>query len=252
MRRIALIAALSFVVSACLGSDFEDSLDGAWQLMSGSSDGMPIELIASHPITMSLDSESIGGTASCNSYGGGVRISNNTFRVSGLAVTEMACSPSETMEVERIYLQALELVDEVGITESGTLTLSGPGVELEFERLDPVPAGELTGTVWVLDGLIAGQAVTAASGERATLELFTDGSFIGSTGCRDISGSYQISGAEVVFTNWGATGDCPAELAEQDSRVVSALEGGFRVEIDADRLTTWVTGDEGLVYRSDS
>lgn len=247
-----MITTLSLVVSACLGSDFEDSLDGAWQLTSGSSNGMPIELIASHPVTMSLESESIGGTAACNSYGGEVRISNNTFSVSRLAVTEMACSPSETMEVERIYLEALELVDEVGLTESGTLTLSGPEVKLEFERLDPVPAGELTGTVWVLDGLITGEAVTAPSGERATLELFTDGSFIGSTGCRDISGSYQISGADVVFTNWGATGDCPAELTEQDGRVISALEGGFRVEIEANRLTTWVAGDEGLVYRSNS
>ena len=43
-----------------------------------------------------------------------------------------------------------------------------------------------------------------------------------------------------------------AELVEQDSRVISVLEGGFRIEIEGDRMTTWVAGDEGLIYRADS
>ena len=94
--------------------------------------------------------------------------------------------------------------------------------------------------------------MTSVSGERATLELFTDGSFIGSTGCRDISGSYVISGPNVQFTNWGAHGECPSEFAQQDSRVISALEAGFRVEIEEDQMTTWVAGDEGLIYRADT
>jgi len=116
----------------------------------------------------------------------------------------------------------------------------------------PITTADLQGTVWILDGLVQGEAVTSVSGDRATLEFFTDGSLIGSTGCRTITGSYVVSGAEVTFTDWAAYGECPASLATQDSRVISGLEGGFRVEIEGDTLTTWVTGTEGLIYKADS
>ncbi len=74
---------------------------------------------------------------------------------------------------------------------------------------------------------------------------------IGSTGCRGLTGQWTISGSEVVMTELGASGDCSSELAAQDSHVISSLEGGFRVEIDGERLTTWSRGDEGLTYKAD-
>ena len=198
---------------------------------------------------MIIGEDAVGGTAACNNYfyAGSLPVSEGQ----GFGVTEMACFPPKTMEAESLYLQGLSVVDDIELG-SPNLTLTGPGVNLEFEPLAPVPTADLLRTVWVLIGLIEADTVTSISGERATLELFTDGSFIGSTGCRDISGSYVISGAKVQFTNWGAHGECPSELADQDSRVISALEGGFRVEIEEDQLTTWVAGDEGLIYRADT
>ena len=122
--------------------------------------------------------------------------------------------------------------------------------DIRFRRL--VPEADLLNTVWVLESLIQGEAVTSTVPDsRATLELFSDGSFIGSTGCRTIAGSYVINGAEVVFTSWGADGVCPVEMIDQDGRITSALEGGFRVQITEDRMTTWVRGNEGLVYRAE-
>ena len=60
-----------------------------------------------------------------------------------------------------------------------------------------------------------------------------------------------MNGAEVQFTDLAASGECGEALAAQDNHVISALEGGFRVEIDGDQLTTRVSGDEGLVYRAE-
>jgi len=249
MRRLIWLAVLAMSVTACLGNDFEASLNGSWQLVSGEVDGTPVPVIETHPITLTIGEDAVGGTAACNSYfyAGSLPVSEGQ----GFGVTEMACAPPETMEAEALYLQGLSEIDSI---EHGSpnLTLTGPSVTLEFEPLDPVPTADLLGTVWVLDGLVQGESVSSVSGERATLELFTDGSFIGSTGCRSIVGSYIVYGAEVQFTNFGANGECSAELAEQDGRVISALEGGFRVEIEGDRMTTWVAGDEGLIYRADS
>lgn len=249
MRRIALITFVALVITACTAS--ASSLEGAWQLETGTFDGVPIPMVASHPITVTLEGDQITGTAACNGYGGIYQVSGGLFSITEFAITEMACFPDEVMTSERTYMSALFNV-EAAETIDGKLVMSGSRTQMVFAELQPVPTADLTGTVWVLDSLIQGDTVSSASGDRATLELFTDGSFIGSTGCRTLVGSYVTSGAEVQFTNFAANGDCPAELASQDSRVISALEGGFRVEIESDRMTTWVAGDEGLIYRADS
>lgn len=249
MRRIAIFALLGLALVAC--SPSSDEIQGSWQLEAGTFDGDPIPTVPTHPITVTLDGDQIFGTAACNGYGGTYQIDNGVFQITGVAVTEMACMPVEAMESERAFLEALLNVDGAELAD-GKLVMTGSRTEMVFSELEPVPTAELTGTVWVLDGLIQGDTVSSVSGERATLEFFTDGSLIGSTGCRTIVGTYQTSGAEVVFTNFSANGDCPAELVEQDSRVISSLEGGFRVEIESNRMTTWVAGDEGLIYRADS
>ena len=111
---------------------------------------------------------------------------------------------------------------------------------------------ELTGTVWVLDTLVLGDSVTSVTGERATLELFTDGSMLGSTGCRTLDGNYTVSGADVVMTEMSAHGECPAELEDQDNHVVAVLGDEFRVTIEDETLSVTTSGGRGLTYRSES
>lgn len=274
MRRLAIVVAIGLAVAACSpsSSDVDNGQSsgiglppetdqppttlgpdvyGSWELISGSVDGQPISIVDSHPITLSIGLDAVGGTAACNNYfyAGSLPVREG----SGFGITDMACSPQEVMESEAAYLTALARVEK-GVVEDGLLLVGHQGgeVELHFQVLEPLPTADLLGTVWVLEGLVQGEAVTSVSGERATLEMFTDGSFIGSTGCRDISGSYIVSGPTVQFTNFGAHGECPSDLIAQDSKVISALEGGFRVEIEEKVMTTWVAGDEGLTYRADS
>ena len=117
---------------------------------------------------------------------------------------------------------------------------------------EPLGAGSpgLTGTVWVLEGLVQGGSVSDAAGERATLELFSDGSMLGSTGCRALSGRYTIAGVELTMAELSAHGDCPVELRGQDAAVVRVLDDDFRVEVDDEILTVTSTGSEGLAYRA--
>ncbi len=248
MKRFALLIVVASTTTACLGSDFEASIEGSWQLTSGTVDGAAIPIIDSHPITIDFQDGEVGGTASCNHYGGTYQLSGSSISFGVLAMTEMACFPEETMEAEALYAAGLSMVDEVAVT-GGELMLSGETTELVFEALEPVPDAELTDTVWLLDGLISGDAVSSVSGERATLEFFTDGSVLGGTGCRTLSGQYVISGAEVAMTELAALGEeCPPDLQAQDDHVLSTLEGPFRVEIDGNRLTIRTRGDQGVSY----
>jgi heat shock protein HslJ len=249
---VALVCA-AVAVTACAdpGEPAADPTGIAWELTSGTVEGTALPVFDSHPITLSFTDDGAGGTAACNGYGGSYSISGTEVSFAQLMWTEMACMPEEVMESERLYLEALPRVETFSMTNDG-LTLSGDGVELAYVALPPLPTSELTGTVWVLDSLIMGDAVSSVMGERATLELFTDGSMLGSTGCRTLSGNYTVSGAEVVMTEMSAQGECPAKLEDQDSHVTSVVGGGFRGTIEGDTLTLTASGDHGLVYRAES
>lgn len=248
MRRLLILTSLAVLAVACLGSDFADSLQGSWQLTSGTVDGEEIAIIEGHPITITFEEEQVSGKAACNSYGGAFSLSGSEVTISDLGMTEMGCFPEEVMEAEAMYAAAITRVERVSL--DGALTLSGDGVELTFEALEPVPDAGLTNTVWVLDGLVRGDSVsTPVMDTRATVEFFTDESMVGDTGCRPFSGRYTISGAEVLVTELASDGhQCEPDLADQDSLVLSVLGDGFRVEIEGDRLTLSSQGNEGLMF----
>lgn len=136
MRRIIPTVVLLLVVVACSGPDFTPDVEGSWLLESGTLDGEEIPLLASHPVTMILGAGQISGTAACNGYGGEYLVSGSAFEIpEGLAVTEMACSPPEVMEIERQFLDALLAADSFAI-EEGRLVLRGARSELVFVPLE--------------------------------------------------------------------------------------------------------------------
>lgn len=251
MWRITLIAALAMMATACLGSDFADSLEESWLLKSGVVDGEEIPILDSHPVTITFEGDQVSGTASCNGFGGTYVLDGATISIGDLAMTEMGCFPEETMQAEAMFAEGITRVDTV--TLDGGLALSGDGVEMMFEALEPVPEAELTNTVWVLDGLMQGDSVSSPIVEsRATVEFFSDGSVLGDTGCRSFSGHYTISGAEVVMTDLAAADeDCPVGLADQDSMFLTVIGDGFQVEIEGNRLTISIPGDEGLMFNAE-
>ncbi len=222
----------------------------SWTLVAGGGPGGDIALVEGYPITLSFEAGQLGGTASCNSYGGSYRLDGNQLVLGEeISSTAMACEPAEAMTAESLYLAAL--FDVTGVDLVGDeLVLSGPASELVFTRQAEVPVAELIGQPWVLDTLIQGETASSVAGEPATLLLNADGTLVGSTGCRTLSGEYTLSGASVLFTTFSADGECPPELVDQDNLVVTVLGDGFTVEIEGDLLTLTAAGSEGLVYRA--
>ncbi len=251
--RILILAHLMLVVAAC-GTEppLAQPLDltGSWQLTSGSHGGATLDPIPTHPVTIEFTADRVDGTAACNGYGGTFDASTGALSISELSITEMACSPNKVMDLERAYVEALLAVNEATI-EGTTLILSGPETTLEFEELAPVQTSDLLETVWVLDGLVSGDAVSSVAGDRATLELFSDGSLLGSTGCRTLIGTYAESAGSIETPTLAAGGECPEDLFDQDSQVISVLEGPFQAAVDGQSLTLTRSGGEGLTYRAE-
>jgi heat shock protein HslJ len=253
IKSAALIAVVTLVLAACGTSEPlgpPAGLDGSWQLTAGTHQGTNIEPIPDHPVTISFENDEVTGTAACNGYGGTFEATDGRIVFSEMVITEMGCFPTEVMDLEQLFMAALITVTEVSVTDD-QLVLSGDNTTLEFEALPPVPTAELQNTVWVLDGLVSGDSVSSVSGDRATLELFSDGSFLGSTGCRSFNGTYTAEAEGLTTTDITPQGKCTDDLSAQDSHVLAVLEGTYRTEIDKQSLHISTSRELGLVYLAD-
>jgi heat shock protein HslJ len=245
--------AIALLLAACRSagavptptSEPDMDLAGTWGLISGTD----VPIVEDHPITLTFTGSDIGGISACNHYGGRVSLDGGSFSIAELGMTDMACEPA-VMAAEAPYLAALQLVD--GASRDGDeLVLSGPDVELRYARLPDPPTAELVDHVWVLETLFVGDIASPAEGERATLELVSDGTFTGSTGCRSFSGQWVESGDQIDAPIMAMDErECPAELQAQDSHVVSVIGDGFVPTIDGGLLTLTDPGSIGLVYRA--
>jgi heat shock protein HslJ len=259
MRRvIALLAALALALMACgggaatpppSGGGMVDA-DADWRLVEGTHADEPIPLVAGADITMTVAGTQVSGRSACNLYGGEIVVVDGQLRFGQMMSTDMACD-GPVMASEAMYLAAMAEV-RAASRDGDRLTLTGPGVELVFERLEPPPTAAMIGTTWVLDSLITADAVSSVMGDPATLVLDADGSFRGSTGCRSFTGRYRELNAEIVFAEFAMDGaECPEDLAAQDGHVVSVLGDGFRAAVDGRRLTLTGAGNQGLGYHAD-
>jgi heat shock protein HslJ len=246
-----LLSACAYVSGAGSASPTPDGFAadpmGSWVLTAATGPGGAIRLFDDHRVTLTVQGDEIGGTSACNQYFGQISFAGNAVRITNIGGTEMACEP-DVMETESAYAAALLAVTRWG-RDGDVLRLAGEGVDLRFTLLPPVQDEEIVGTTWVLDSLIQGDAVSSVLGE-ATLVLAADGTFSGSTGCRQLSGTYVINGDEIEFAELAANGNCPAELQRQDALVIDVLEGGFSTSVNGPSLTLTDNAGQGLGYRA--
>ena len=260
MKQTILALLLALPLAACSGAAPSPSptpsdppavdvdLNGSWQLEQGTVRGEAIPILDTHRITLVVEGATAGGIAACNHYGGTITVAGDEVGFSALSQTEMACDPPESMEAEQRYLTGLGQV-HTGVRDGESLVLTGVGVELRFKLQAPVPEAALVDTEWVLDSLIDGEVASSTIGD-ARLELRSDGTFLGSTGCRDLTGRYIIYGDTVQVTEMGADGECPEALVDQDGHIIGVIEGPFTVVIEGNTLTITSPGSQGLIFHS--
>lgn len=247
----APIVGLALAILLATGCDLiggSADLDGGWVLVGGTHDGESITPIEGTSVSLTIDGDEIGGTAACNHYGGTIERDGGSISIGALSMTEMACE-EPIMALESAYLAALSGV--TGATRTAeALTLTGPGVQLDFELVPSEADADPVDTTWTLESLVSGDAVSSVMGD-ATLVLAEDGSLSGSTGCRSFGGDYEIDGSTLVV------GDlvldlraCEAGLGSQDAEVLAVLDADPTISVEGSRLSLRA-GDGGLDYRAE-
>lgn len=252
------LALIALIAAACGGSASSPSpspsggtgmvdATGDWQLTRGTNAGVAIPVGDDVVITLTVAGSKVSGRAACNMYGGDIVVVAGQIQFGAMFMTEMACQ-EPAMSAESAYLAALGKV-RAATRDGDVLTLIGPGVDLEFERLVPPPPAALLGTTWTLDSIITGDSVSSVMGDPATLVLGADGSVNGSTGCQGFTARSTESNGVLRLSDLAGDGaPCAAELSAQDAVVLAILGSELRATIDGQRLTLTGPDGRGLGY----
>jgi heat shock protein HslJ len=135
-RSLALVTILALALTACADPGEEGASDptaNAWVLEAGTLDGADIPIFDDHPVTLIFNPEegTAGGASGCNQYFAAYTLSGSDLTFEDAGSTMMACEPTELMDAEAAYLQALSLVELFSI-EGDQLNLSGVDADLVF------------------------------------------------------------------------------------------------------------------------
>ncbi|MCP3976294.1 MAG: META domain-containing protein [bacterium] len=280
-RTIGLLAALALVLVAC-GTDSSDTTDPngsnvndpstnvpgdpivdpvklagtrwvATKLFIGGAE-VPIVPNAQPTINFEGNGREAGGTTGCNSWFGEVTLGAGTITFGGLGQTEMACE-QPLMAQESNVLLVLQNASIFTFGE-GTLTIGQlGGSTLEFiDRAVAFPDVELTGTQWIADTIITGQAAsTLVQGTEVTLFLdAAESRASGSAGCNNFMGSFESDRTQVTFGPLASTKMlCGGDgVMDQEAFVLATLSGELEVQIEGDRLTLTAPTGDGLSFRA--
>lgn len=132
-----------------------------------------------------------------------------------------------------------------GATDLGTLEFwdngqealltIGDGETINCTRLDSTTASggmstELTGKTWLVEDLNTAGVIDIA---QTTLIFSPDGRVSGSTGCNQYTGSYDIEGDDIIFSQIATTRKaCPEALMNQEQTFLSVIETPLRLEFN--------------------
>jgi heat shock protein HslJ len=251
---LPLLAAAALVLGAC-GSDSSSGdspdLDGR-EFLSTSVEGH--DLVPGTDIRIAFTDGSLSANAGCNTMGGDYSLDGNMLEVGPMFSTEMGCEPP-LMDQDTWLADFLTSGPAVSLDGDELMLGGNDGTTINMlDRESADPDRPIEGTVWVVDGIVANEAVSTVPGGTTASITITDGTAAVETGCNAGSTSVEITDTTLTFSPMAVTMmACPPDETELQDAVLAVLDGEVTYEIEADRLSirrTTPQGEIGLDLRS--
>lgn len=132
MKNLFILGITICLFSACLEKNAAKKLEHTqWELTE-----LPgLTLPAGAKATLNFgDSLKVSGKSFCNSYGGRIEITDHKLSLKDIFSTRMFCQ--ETDAAERAYIQAINQVNEVKVTDGKLTLLNGKKMLLVFKKAE--------------------------------------------------------------------------------------------------------------------
>ena len=253
-RPLLLLATvtLSLTAAGCFGGTSGPGLGGREFLSVGVTEGgADRPLVPGTQIRLRFEDRRVSVQAGCNTMGADYEVRDGRLVADGGAMTEMGCD--EPRHAQDDWLFGL-IGSRPSIALSGNeLALSTDRTTIAFlDREVAEPDLRLVGPVWVVESLIAGDAVSSVpEGVEATLQFGDDGRVGLFGGCNSGGATVAIDGDRIRFTDVVTTDiGCPGAAGQLEAAVLGVLGSeALTFRIDADRLDLAADGT-GLQLRA--
>ena len=253
-RTLALAFGLTMILAACSSGGAASSpppsaanttVEGRTFLSTAVQGGA---LVPGTRVSLMFTNGSLSASGGCNSMGGSYTITGGRLSIGQMMTTEMGCDPARMQQDQ--WLAAL--LDGATVTLAGdTLTLQkGPVTLTMQDRKVANPDKPITGTRWVLDGIVSGATASSVpAGVTASIHI-ADGRIDVDTGCNTGGGTVDVTPTTLTLGDLALTKKaCQAGPAGVEGAVTAVLRGKITYTIDADTLTL-TAGAAGLTFRA--
>lgn len=221
-----------------------ESLGGKWNLISYGPEGEETAVLADTAITADFTTNTISGSAGCNSYNGNYFMNANLITIDQIITTLIGCS-EEISTQESAYLGLLAAAESVTQTP-GQLIIHAPDGNLIFE---PAEHSELESGEWRLSGILQDNAVVSMVIDESINLTFADGTLNGFSGCNSFFSDYTIDGQSLDLGPIGRTEiACAEEVMSREMALFSTLERVEGYEIERNSLTLLDTDGVGILF----
>jgi heat shock protein HslJ len=204
-------------------------------------------LVDGTSITLRFDDDTITASAGCNTISGHAELHGDELVTGDLATTEIGCD--QALADQDVWLAGF-ISGHPAVSVTGPiLTMTGPSVVITLtDRKVVHPDKPLTGTHWVVDTILTGDAAgSVPQSVTADLTLGADGHASGSTGCRPYAADFTSTATRITFgpVTTGKNA-CTAETVDLDRAVLAVLTGTVAYHVDASRLTLTAASGAGI------
>jgi heat shock protein HslJ len=218
-------------------------------------DGEPRPLVRGSQLSLTFSGErGMSLRAGCNTMFAAFDITDGRLTLTEpLGGTEMACEDPLMAQDEWIAdFVASGLGYELA---GGTLTLTGADTTIELvDEAVAVPDAALTGTEWVLEGIVSGSDETGAvasvpAGVRSTLR-FEDDKVLAELGCNGGGGEVTVGNSTFIVREFAQTLMACGGAKDEVERTVAGVLGSdteIGYAVDGETLTLR-SGATGLIY----
>jgi heat shock protein HslJ len=241
---VALVSAIFAGTSAKAAPTGQSTLPaevlrGEWTLQFISNDAMAAgEDISSSRITINFNAVgTLAGFGGCNNYSGSYTVSGQQLTIAeNLVSTMMACEQA-VMTREQLYLRLLVSVNAYALKDGKLeLTYSDGGNAMTFTsgagqsgqsgqgETSGLPA-EVLRAEWILRYFDSNARAADVATEGISLKFEADNTLAGFSGCNSYSGSYRVSGQQLIIGPNLATTRmaCPAAQSALETRYLNLL-----------------------------
>jgi heat shock protein HslJ len=248
--RAGLCALLAILLAACAAAGPTATLEGRAFLSTSVTDGgAERPLVAGTQIRLGFADGRISASAGCNTMGGVYRVDGGALVLpDGLATTEMGCDPPRHAQDD--WLSAFLAARPALRLADSELALEGGGTVIRLlDREVADPDLPLVGTLWTIDSIITGDAVSSVpAGAVATIRLLGDGRAEIQTGCNTGGARVEIGEGTLRFADIVVTEmACAGAAGQLEQAVFAVLQPGavvsYRIEA---RSLTLMAGANGL------